>query len=84
VLHHILWRHLDRQAIWSQGCIQHWVQIHVRHEDGLTDRRLVVQPRAAVSMATSPAENSSMADIMSRRASSQHKAWLSRSQALQR
>jgi hypothetical protein len=61
VLHHVLWRHLDRQAIWSQGRIQHWVQVHVRHEDGLTDRRLVVQPRAAISMATSPVRSSSMA-----------------------
>ena len=42
------------QAIRARRRIQSWVLIHVLEQQRLTDSWLVVQPRAAVAMPTSP------------------------------
>lgn len=48
------WIHRLGQPIGAWRRIQSWVLIHVGQEQRLTDRWLVVQPRASVSMPASP------------------------------
>lgn len=55
VLHDLLWRNLHRDAIWTQRRVQNWVLVHVGYDNGLTDGWFIVQPRAPISMAASPA-----------------------------